>query len=139
MARKKKLTKETQGLLTGMLSGPTMEERVFQLTTSPAARERMMRMMVPKLLEIAGTYRSEDFEYAIHCQVTARAEVEAWRVAREQERKLRGEAFLKGLENDSVIKAVELTGKEIDRRWNEVVSVQEIPCRSPAVRIPGTG
>jgi hypothetical protein len=137
-ARKKKFTKEAQELLADMKARPAMEERVIQLTTSAAAQERMMRLMVPKLLEMADTYRTEDLEYAVQCQMTAKAEAEAWRVAREGERKRRGEAFLKGLENDSTIKAVDLAGKEIERRWNEVISVQRVPRKSPAIRmIPG--
>jgi hypothetical protein len=122
-----------------MKARPTVEERALQLTTSAAAQERMMRVMVPKLLEIANTYRTEDLEYAVQCQMTAKAEVEAWRSAREGERKRRGEAFLKSLENDSTLKAVDLAGKEIERRWNEVTSVQRVPRKSPAIRmVPGT-
>jgi hypothetical protein len=136
--RKKKLTKEAQDLLADMKAKPSVEERALQLTTSAAAQERMMRVMVPKLLEIANTYRTEDLEYAVQCQVTAKAEVEAWRSAREGERKRRGEAFLISLENGSTIKAVDLAGKEIERRWNEVTSVRRVPRKSPATRmVPG--
>jgi len=135
--RKRKLTKEVKEFIADSAHKPTIVDRVLQLSITAAAEERMMRLMVPKLLAMANTYRDEDMQYAIQCQEIAKNDFAAWKTARNEERKRRRASSLQNLENDSTINTIRVTGREIDRRWNEVISMRRVSRRPPAIRMPG--
>ena len=119
-----------------MEARPMLADQVLELTINAEAQKNMIQVMVPKLMEMAEAYRAEDLTWASDRQAFVSREFEAWKVTRQGERRQRAEAFLLELKDHQTLKVVDISGEKIEQRWNEIISVQKIARKPPAIRIP---
>ena len=117
-----------------------LPSRIHEVTTSPAAKQRVIKELTPILLGMVERYRTEDLEYMAQRKATVETDMNARSATKTKEMRQRSMEFLGGVKGNNGLITFDAVGQEIDRRWNEVIAIHAVPRRpSMARNIPEAG
>jgi hypothetical protein len=113
----------------------SLSDRIHEIATSPAAEQRIIEELTPKLLAMVERYRAEDLEYMAQKRAKVETAMNTRSAAKAKEMRQRSLDFLEGVKGNNGLITFDIAGREIDRRWNEVLAIHEVPLRPSATRI----
>jgi hypothetical protein len=109
--------------------------RIHDVTTSSAAKQRVVKELTPILLGMVERYRTEDLEYMAQRKADVEMDINARSAAKTKEMRQRSLEFLGRVKGDNGVITLDSIGQEIDRRWNEVTAIHAVPRRPSMARI----
>jgi hypothetical protein len=113
----------------------SLPDRIHEVATGPAAEQRVIKELTPKLLAMVERYRAEDLEYMSRERAKVETDMNARSAAKAKEMRQRSLEFLEGAKGNNGLITLDTVGREIDRRWNEVIATHVVPRRPSATKI----